>query len=454
MSARTKSPSAPSIAEQLVSRGVRAMNAGDYATAERDFRRSRHLQPNALADAALGYTLLERVRTGESGVLALACEHLAQGYTVLGDPFFGLGYADALTKLGCHAMAREVLTAVVAMPDDGRNLPIVARFLLAHLNAADGRPSADDFLALADVEAQDPYAVFYRALIRLWDGRWAEGWADYHARWQVPALRSVWRGPPVEGTPLLTPEQARDHAWLGAHPILIWQEQGLGDVAFGLPWLAVLDRLGVPYQFAASTHGAEIAHAMRGALGQPPLAMWDGEAARVHAQCPLFSVPHLFGIPVPPVSPARPAAPTTGDDDLGTPGRICVKLTGNPQHGNDADRSCRDPLARAYLATALHARRTEVIDLDVAPLVGGWSWADTIRALTDCRALLTVDTAVANIAAVLGVRTILIPQTMPEFRWGRYDTVAWAPSVTIVRRAKRDDWLSTIARAFAYLTQG
>ena len=74
-----------------------------------------------------------------------------------------------------------------------------------------------------------------------------------------------------------------------------------------------------------------------------------------------------------------------------------------------------------------------------------------MKEIAECRALLTVDTAVANIAAVLGVPTILIPQTMPEFRRGRYDTVRWAPSVTIVRRPKRDAWLETPAQAVTHI---
>ena len=58
------------------------------------------------------------------------------------------------------------------------------------------------------------------------------------------------------------------------------------------------------------------------------------------------------------------------------------------------------------------------VDLDTQPMAEGWSWRRTVKEIAECRALLTVDTAVANIAAVLGVPTILIPKTMPEFQLG------------------------------------
>ncbi len=93
----------------------------------------------------------------------------------------------------------------------------------------------------------------------------------------------------------------------------------------------------------------------------------------------------------------------------------------------------------------------DTINLDLQPDVEEWPWDRTIHVIAEAHAVLTVDTAVANIAAVLGIPTILIPQTMPEFRWGRYETVPWAPSVQIVRRRKREDWPHALARAVALL---
>ena len=443
MSATTRKAKASrviSTAEHLCLDGQTAMNAGNLGLAETCFRRSHFLQPNALAASGIGYTLLERVRAGEKGLTASACEWLASGYSILGDAFYGLGYADALTKLDCHDAAREVLTAITRQADDGRNLPIIAKFLLAHLNAADGLPSVDDFLALKHVEVTDPYAKFYRALIRLWDGDWEQGWADYHERWNVPALRTVWRGPQLSDVPMLTREQATDDAWLKTHTVLIWQEQGLGDVAFGMRWLPVLDDRHVQYRFAASTHGLEIANAIRTIHGHSLLTQWTPDV-KVDAQCPLFSVPHLFAIPE-----APPAIRRIEEGNS----MILLKLTGNARHGNDADRSCHDPVPRAFAVKQIGYRGLSV-DLDTQPTAEGWSWRRTVKEIAECRALLTVDTAVANIAAVLGVPTILIPQTMPEFRWGRYDTVRWAPSVTIVRRPKRDAWLETLAQAVTHI---
>lgn len=55
--------------------------------------------------------------------------------------------------------------------------------------------------------------------------------------------------------------------------------------------------------------------------------------------------------------------------------------------------------------------------------------------------VVTVDTGVAHIAGSLGVPTVVIPPTVPDWRyqWPRGDSTVFYPSLTVMRRQKADD---------------
>ncbi len=410
----------------LFQRGVEAMRRGQHGEAEIAFRRLWHIHlvrsdPDFIVAGMLGQCLLERARDGATGLLPSAAEWLAQSYHINPDPSVGIQLADAYQRMGMNREARELFTAIGQRSDeDGHAKPLIARTMLAGIDAADGR---GDLIArmteLADADLTDAYAIDLRGFARKWLGRWADGWADRAKRFEVPGH------PPSRALPPAIPYLTADMD-LSGKTVCLWTEQGYGDLAFMSLWLKTLHaRYPTTTFWLKGTPGH---HDLITALGAP-FAHYTPETV-VDAQCSILDVPHLLGPAEPPLAPCDPMR----EED----GPLCVKLTGLRSNFNDHDRSCHDATAKAYLWRHMPE---DTIDLDIAPLAESWSWGQTVATIRTAKALITVDTAVANIAAVIGTPCYLIPPTLPEYRWGTHPTtVPWAPSVSLIRRRKRDDW--------------
>jgi ADP-heptose:LPS heptosyltransferase len=72
-------------------------------------------------------------------------------------------------------------------------------------------------------------------------------------------------------------------------------------------------------------------------------------------------------------------------------------------------------------------------------------FADTATMLAPLDCLVTVDTAVAHLAGALGVKTYLLLQHSPDWRWGTSgETTPWYKSVTLLRQSRYGDWDSVI----------
>lgn len=62
------------------------------------------------------------------------------------------------------------------------------------------------------------------------------------------------------------------------------------------------------------------------------------------------------------------------------------------------------------------------------------SWNDTARAIAAMDVVVTVDSAVAHLAGLLGVRTLLIVPLCVDYKWGvSGESTYWWPSVTVIR---------------------
>lgn len=77
---------------------------------------------------------------------------------------------------------------------------------------------------------------------------------------------------------------------------------------------------------------------------------------------------------------------------------------------------------------------------------GQWeSYADTAAAIEALDLVLTVDTSVAHLSGALGVPTLLMLSSDPDWRWGKNRSdCPWYPSMKIFRQNKFMDWSSVI----------
>jgi hypothetical protein len=83
------------------------------------------------------------------------------------------------------------------------------------------------------------------------------------------------------------------------------------------------------------------------------------------------------------------------------------------------------------------------------------TWQDTAQAIAGLDLVVTVDTAVAHLAGLLGKRTIVLLSTRSDWKYFRAesvgDTCPWWPSVRLIRNMHPTDWSGAVARLAARL---
>jgi hypothetical protein len=70
------------------------------------------------------------------------------------------------------------------------------------------------------------------------------------------------------------------------------------------------------------------------------------------------------------------------------------------------------------------------------------SFSDTARWMATMDGVIAVDTAVAHLAGLLGVPTLLLLRFACDRRWGLAERTPWYPSVRLIRQSAPGDWLS------------
>jgi hypothetical protein len=148
-------------------------------------------------------------------------------------------------------------------------------------------------------------------------------------------------------------------------------------------------------------------------------------------------------------------------DRLAPRGKLRVGLvwSGNPDHGNDHNRSTSlrtlSPLLDAdasfislqkELRPVDHAflrERTDIIDL-TADLT---DFAETAALVSCLDLVITIDSSVAHLAAALGRPTWMLLPYVPDYRWllDREDS-PWYPTMRLFRQTKTRDYGEVVDR--------
>ncbi|MBL8700354.1 MAG: tetratricopeptide repeat protein [Alphaproteobacteria bacterium] len=297
-------------------------------------------------------------------------------------------------------------------------------------------------------------------------GQFREGWDKYEARWKLPALpprpfrQPWWRGESIVG-----------------QTILLHVEQGLGDAIQFARYAPIVQRLGatvileVPRELIrlfAPIAAQGIRLVKRGA----PLPHFD-----VH--CPLLSIPGALGcdltsipadVPYLGVDPGTLAAWRARLPAEGTL-KVGLVWAGNPQHGNDHNRSFRPLAFKPLFAVpgvryfSLQKQRRTGDDADLAALgpitdLGPElkDFADTAAALSALDLLVAADTSIVHLAGALARPVWTMVPYSPDWRWllAREDT-PWYPTMRLLRQPRERDWgsvMARVARDIAALARG
>lgn len=284
--------------------------------------------------------------------------------------------------------------------------------------------------------------------VLLRQGKWDEGWRRFEARWRMHPHGAPWdfsRPPPWMGKP----------GDLDGKRVLLHAEQGFGDTIHFARYAAmVAERASVTYLTA-----------------QPPIrrllatldVVRDGRVVVEGQDMPepeitvsLMSLPAVFGtLPdnVPPpakflIKP-RKIRPRIG---------VCWHGGSRPEdplaHDDDQRRSIPWDVFHPIVEAANGGGEDCVISLQEDDLRewGCEDWTDTAAIVAGLDLVITVDTAMAHLAASLGVETWMFARMGGCWRWGASgERTPWYPSMTIIRQKRHGDWHGPVAEVVRML---
>lgn len=290
------------------------------------------------------------------------------------------------------------------------------------------------------------------AMAQLALGNFTEGWRNYEARWQ----RSDADSPRHTAIPALT----RLDAAVG-HSVLVWCEQGWGDVLQFCRYVPLLAAQGVKVYFEVPLILYPLMRSLEGCV----LLCAERDAPQGDWQCPLLSLPGLFlteAVGIPDGGPylhadTQQVSVWRGKLGLNSAGlNIGVACSGNPRLKNDANRSM--PLSRLeplltcgkVFLIQKEVREADQAFLRVHPEVMFLgeqinNFGDSAAIAENMDVIVSVDTSLAHLAGALGRPLHVLLPWSPDWRWqlGRSDS-PWYPQAVLHRQARAGDWAGAV----------
>jgi tetratricopeptide (TPR) repeat protein len=280
-------------------------------------------------------------------------------------------------------------------------------------------------------------------------GRFEEGWKEYDWRTKLAAwgIRDAnckaWDGEPLAGKSLL-----------------LEAEQGLGDMIQFVRLAPLVAAQGANVLLECQPELVRLLESATGIQRIVPKPC-HGEV-RPDLRMPLLSLPGLLGIrlenlpaKVPYLAAPADLAAAWKDRLAGQAGlRVGIAWAGNPQHIDDANRSCPPELLAPLLAVPGAAfyslqKGGKAVATGIQDHSGEWrDFADTAAFMQALDLVITVDTAIAHLAGALGMPVWTLLPYAPDWRWllERSDS-PWYPTMRLFRQAKPRAWRSLVGEA-------
>jgi hypothetical protein len=296
-------------------------------------------------------------------------------------------------------------------------------------------------------------AYFNRGRARLLLGRYKEGWQDYEWRWRARDFLS-------KRPDLKIPNWQGEN--LPGHHLLVYSEQGLGDIIQFVRYLPLLLQRDYKITFLTSE---KLARLFRHSI--PSLHVTDSLQGLqgVDAQVALISLPYFFKTDLSsmpnqvPYLSAEAELKMAWSARIGAHGfKIGISWQGNPVGTIDTGRSVplkefvrlsKIPKIR-LISLQKHVGLDQLADLPEGAKIetlgddfdsGPDAFVDTAAVMNNLDLIITGDTSIAHLAGALGRPTWLALKQVPDWRWmlDREDS-PWYPTLRLFRQPQRDDW--------------
>jgi uncharacterized protein (TIGR03032 family) len=295
-------------------------------------------------------------------------------------------------------------------------------------------------------DQQFAQAHFNRGLLLLKQKNYAEGWVEFDWRWQTPQFvpfkcdKPLWQG-----------EDIKDKT------ILVHSEQGNGDHIMFWRFLPLLAERCKEVIYFGPENLAPLAAEIPGVSQSRIPGALSKDLFDVY--CPLMSLPRyleitLDNLPAPKRYVNIPSQVVVSE--LKGDFKVGLAWAGSATHVNDANRSMplKDMLAitagmdvQFYsLQMPINADERELLKkrdvIDLEPELPGY--ARTAALVDQMDLVISVDTAIAHLAAALGKETWILLSQNADWRWHLTgDKNEWYPTARLFRKTDTD-WQPTI----------
>jgi tetratricopeptide (TPR) repeat protein len=295
---------------------------------------------------------------------------------------------------------------------------------------------------------------YNKSLLSLLLGEFSSGWKDYECRWTQIA-----EGPRHNFSKPLWLNDAD----ISGKTILLHAEQGIGDTLQFIRYVERVTALGAKVYLEVHAPLKSLVTQLHGIADV--LSMGDA-LPDFEFHCPLASLPLAFDtgfatipakIPYLAASPERIAYWACRLPETKSP-RIGLVWAGGTFFKNDHHRSIGLDLF-SDIATAEHLRffslQRELRSGDESVLENSgrishlgpelFDFAETAAVVANLDLIISVDTAVAHLAAAMGKPVWILLPFAPDFRWllGRNDS-PWYPSARLFRQPAIGNWVQVI----------
>ena len=326
-----------------------------------------------------------------------------------------------------------------------------------------------------ELDSSSTHSLWNLSLAYLLLGRYKEGWRYYEARFNCPDFKDV--TPPTSGAAL----QSLDEAPNSDEALVVWSEQGMGDVIQFCRYLYLLEAASISFVFLTRPCLVSLVREWTGFGDRvQPFGTFDpADDQRQHVA--LMSLPALFATELHTIPFHVPYLQTSHQcpERLRLeppPGGLNVGLVwaSNPEN-KEMYRNKSMPVAvlMPLLTDLLHLGLINLHSLQfgqdseqLKPWIGingvmDWNhhlkdFSDTAHLVRQLDLVISVDTAVAHLSGALNRPTwLLLPQNA-DFRWlkDRSDS-PWYPSMRLFRQRQHGEWsgvVEELRQAFQDLT--
>ncbi|MBK6594932.1 MAG: tetratricopeptide repeat protein [Burkholderiales bacterium] len=406
------------------------------------YQRALALDPkNSGTQINLGNALRLLGRTEEARAMLLQC--LGSG----GEISFVCNNLGILESEVCnHKLATAYYCR--ALEHDPDQADVWANLGSSQLALGERAAARQSYGRALELQSDSSVARFGLANVDLLEGRWAQGWQNYELRW----MGSQQAGRRVVRPNLPWPQ------WLGQAPIpgqsiFVFHEQGFGDTLHFMRFLPLLAQQFGRVVFVCQPSLVRLARASLGhriEVVSSDQGVVIAQNSRFDWQVPLLSLPLALGVAPPPFGQANavtgsylrvPAA------DPAAPLQVGLCWAGNSEHSADALRSV--PLAHfdslfklpgVQWHALVHGAGCPDPRLHDA-LHGAQDFADTAQRVRALDLIISVDTAMAHLAAGMGKPVWLLNRFAPDWRWGfEGEHCVWYPSLRQFRQPAPGQW--------------